>query len=368
MPLELGVWRINEKPVAIEASGIDQEKRLEDILADNLSIASPNWMMIGRQVITSYGNPIDLLAMDRDGNLVVLELKRNKTPREVVAQLIDYASWVKDLRDDDIAVIFEEFQRRYRRADEIPSLDDAFREYFRVKRLPDELNDSHSLVVIAAELDSSTERIVRYLSEEHNVPINAVFFRVFKDGDSEYLTRAWFIDPTEVESGSAAVSPKEPWNGEYYVSFGEYPDQQWADAREHGFVCASGGSWYTRTLGLLEKGGRIWVNVPGQGYVGVGIVTDTVVPIREFTVRQKQDPGLRVPLSDVPLVATEMFKDANDPEIAPYVVGVRWVRTVPVEEAIHEKGFFGNQNTVCKPTSKRWQHTVDRLKQHFKVE
>ncbi|MCK4391765.1 DUF91 domain-containing protein [Candidatus Bipolaricaulota bacterium] len=366
MPLELGVWRIDEKPVPIEASGIDQEKRLEDILADNLGVASPNWMIIGRQVMTSYGNPIDLLAMDRDGNLVVLELKRNKTPREVVAQLLDYASWVKDLRDDDIAVIFEEFQRRYRRTDTTLSVDDAFRNHFGLKQLPEELNDAHSLVVVAAELDSSTERIVRYLSEEHSVPINAVFFRVFKDGDCEYLTRAWFIDPTEVESGATAVSPKEPWNGEYYVSFGEYPDQQWADARKYGFVCASGGSWYTRTLGLLEKGGRVWVNVPGQGYVGVGIVTEAVVPIREFRVRQ--DDGSTVLLSDVSLIAPEMFKDADDPEVAPYIVGVRWIKTVPVEEAIHEKGFFGNQNTVCKPTSKRWQHTVDRLKQHFGVE
>lgn len=208
MPLELGVWRIDEKPVPIEASGIDQEMRLEDILADNLSIASPNWMIIGRQVMTSFGNPIDLLAMDRDGNLVVIELKRNKTPREVVAQLLDYASWVKDLRDDDIAVIFEEFQRRYRRTDNTLSVDDAFRNHFGLKQLPEELNSAHSLVVVAAELDPSTERIVRYLSEEHGVPINAVFFRVFKDGDREYLTRAWFIDPTEVESGATAVSPR----------------------------------------------------------------------------------------------------------------------------------------------------------------
>ncbi|MFC2099673.1 endonuclease NucS domain-containing protein [Candidatus Bipolaricaulota bacterium] len=366
MPLELGVWRIDEKPVPIETSGIDQEKRLEDILAENMTIASPNWMLIGRQVMTAYGNPIDLLAMDRDGNLVILELKRNKTPREVVAQLIDYASWVKDLRDDDIAVIFEEFQRRYQRIDDTPSLDDAFRDHFSVSRLPDELNDSHSLVVVAAELDSSTERIVRYLSEEHNVPINAVFFRVFRDGESEYLTRAWFIDPTEVESGEGLVSSNEVWNREYYVSFGESDDQHWSDARKYGFVCASGGPWYTRTLRLLEKGGRVWVNVPGQGYVGVGIVTDPVVPIGGFRVQQNDESSKL--LSEVPLVAPEMFMSADNPEIAPYLVRVRWIKTVPVEEAVHEKGFLGNQNTVCKPTSKRWQHTVDRLRQHFEVE
>ena len=51
--------------------------------------------------------------------------------------------------------------------------------------LPDELNASHELVIVAARLDSSTERIVRYLAAEYGARINALFFRVFKDGERE---------------------------------------------------------------------------------------------------------------------------------------------------------------------------------------
>lgn len=316
--------------------------------------------------MTEYGHPLDLLAMDRDGHLIVLELKREKTPREVVAQLLDYASWVKDLRDDEIASRFQAFQRRYLPNQAPRSLDEAFCTHFGVSSLPDELNVEHSLVIVASELDASTERIVRYLADEYGVPINAVFFRVFRDGTSEYLTRAWFIDPTEIDSGTVAPSPREPWNGEFYVSFGEYGDQRWSDARKYGFVSASGGDWYTRTLALLEEGDRIWVNVPGQGYVGVGIVTQPVRPAAEFRVRDEN--GESKLLSDMPLDAPAMFAEGVDPESAPQVVGVRWVKTVPVAEAIHEKGFFGNQNTVCKPRTPRWQHTIDRLKQRFGID
>ena len=105
MPVELGVWRIDQELVPVEPSELDAEERLEDILDKDISIASPNWMLIGRQVHTDYGSVVDLLAMDRDGNLTVLELKRNKTPREVVAQLLDYGSWIRQLQDDDIAEI-----------------------------------------------------------------------------------------------------------------------------------------------------------------------------------------------------------------------------------------------------------------------
>ena len=37
-----------------------------------------------------------------------------------------------------------------------------------------------------------------YLADEYGVAINAIFFRVFKDGDREYLSRAWLVDEVTV--------------------------------------------------------------------------------------------------------------------------------------------------------------------------
>ena len=37
------------------------------------------------------------------------------------------------------------------------------------------------------------------------------------------------------------------------------------------------------------------------------------------------------------------------------------------EYAIKEKGFFGNQNSVARPTALKWDYTVQRLKKHFGV-
>ena len=106
MPLEVALWRLGDKPERVTYSTIDAESRLETVLTDDLTIIDPNLLLIGRQVATAYGKFIDLLALDSEGNLIVIELKRNRTPREVVAQLLDYGSWVRGLEDTDIASIF----------------------------------------------------------------------------------------------------------------------------------------------------------------------------------------------------------------------------------------------------------------------
>ena len=362
MPLELGIWRIDKELERIHVSSLDQEQRLEDFLSKDITIASPNWMVIGRQIYTDYGKYIDLLAIDKDGNLIVLELKKNKTPREVVAQLLDYASWVRNLNNDEITMIFDDYIKRYHPELNGISLDEAFLDRFKLKSMPEELNETHQLVVVASMLDDSTERIVSYLSKEHNVPINAILFRIYKDGEREYLSSIWLIDPT-LPSPIVVGEDSEPWNGEFYVSYGHSLEgRRWEDAKKYGYVSGGGGIWYTKTLNMLEIGKRIWVNIPGQGYVGVGIVDGPVVKVNEFEV---EDNGSTRLLTKEDVKGKGIFSNQNDEERSEYLVKVKWIKTLDLEQAIKEKGLFGNQNTVCKPVTKKWQYTVERLKRRF---
>jgi hypothetical protein len=363
MPLELGVWRVDDGLKPVEFGSLNIESRLEDILDKDVGIASPNWLVIGRQVCTDHGLFIDLLAVDRDANLIVLELKRDKTYRDIVAQLLDYGSWVRDLKDDRIAKIFDEYQKSWHKDRPAVSIDEAFTSKFGIA-MPEEMNSAHELVVVASSLDASTERVVRYLADEYGVRINAVFFRVFRDGDREYLSRAWFRDPAEVTAGPGEETATGEWNGEYYASFG-YSLEVVLDGLQRGYIVAGGGSWYSKTLGLLELGARVWVNVPGSGYVGVGEVTQEMLPVDEFTVLDES--GNRVPVTEVSPAAASLRRAADDPEKTDYLVGVKWLKTVDPRQAVHEKGFFGNQNSVARPRSPKWDHTVERLKARFGI-
>jgi Endonuclease NucS len=368
MPVELGLWRVDAKLQKVELGGFDLEERLEEILNADISMVSPNWMVVGRQVRTASDKFVDLLCMDRDGNLIVVELKRKAMEREIIAQVLDYGSWVNTLKEEEIVRIFDAYRKKYFSSQSALSIDRAFCTYFNVKEMPEELNEGHELVIVGAEFSASTERIVNYLASTHKVRINAVFFRVFKDGDREYIARVWLRDPTAIDSTEAAdANEATEWNGEYYVSFGHEPTHRnWEDATKYGFISAGGGSWYSNTLHMLTPGARVWANVPGGvGYVGVGTVIEPVVKVDKFMV--DDDNKHQIPIIKASLRGSEIGKHCDDPEKSEYLVRVKWTKTVPLDKAIKEKGFFGNQNTVAKPTAPKWNYTVQRLKERFGV-
>ena len=360
MPIELGIWRMDETLRQLQPSQLDYEVRLEEFLEKDLSLLHEDLLIIGRQVMTGQGKQIDLLAIDAEGVLVVIELKRDRTPREVVAQVLDYASWVQDLSYADITGIFQDYVAQ---TDPDLRFEQAFSDGFGSSP-PETLNESHRLIVVAAQLDPSTERILTYLSEGYGVPINAVFFQHFVDDGREYLTRTWLRDPKEVEASASRARKREPWNGrDFYISLGETEHRTWDDCRKYGFISGGQGRWYSRTLDMLFPGARVFVNIPGTGYVGVGEVTEEAQRVKDFTVEVNGD---EIPILDAPnLKAPNMGENADDPEKSEYVVRVDWIKTRDRDNAIWEKGMFANQNTACKL---RNRFTLDRLIDRFGLE
>lgn len=358
MPIQHAIWKIGDEPVPLVTSRIASEQRLEGMIVRDPRILSSEWMLIGRQEITSYGGRIDLLAIAPDGSLVLIELKRDRTPREIIAQALDYASWVEHLGPEKISQIYNRFSSG-------GSLDEAFLRRFNTELDEDTLNQSHQIIIVAAELDPSTERIIGYLNAR-DIAINVVFFQVFEHGTEQLLSRAWLIDPGETQANVAATTAikgeKEPWNGEFYVSFGDATSRSWDDARKFGYISGGGGSWYSQTLKLLSPGDRVWVKIPKKGYVGVGMVLESVQSVNDFRVQTEtgEQPALSV------LKHADKYRlTANDPELAEYFVRVQWLDSVPENRPVNEIGLFGNQNTVCQPTTPKWRHTVERLKVAF---
>lgn len=360
MPVQHALWKVGQRPEALEVSRLPNEQVLEEMIVKDPRILSSEWMLIGRQERTDDGGRIDLLAITPDGSLILIELKRDRTPREVVAQALDYAEWVSRLSADRLMRIYSRFSGGGR-------LDTAFQERFGTPLDEEALNKSHQIILVAAELDSSTERIVTYLNAR-DIAINVLFFQVFKHGADQLLSRAWLIPPEETQvnasqqSGPDASGAKEPWNGEFYVSFGGYEPSLWDDAMRLGFICAGGGLWYSQTLKLLQPGDRVWVKIPKTGYVGVGRVLEAVQSVDKFIL---PTPDGDRSILELVTNSEPLRRNAGNPELGEYFVRVQWLQTKDASHAFDELGLFGNQNSVCKPTAAKWRHTVERLKTAF---
>lgn len=193
---EVRLWQVRtgEGLQAVPRGSLDLESRLQQWLAEDISILDPGLLVIGHEVPTDFGGFIDILCVDEAGDLVIVELKRDKTPREITAQALDYASWVVNLSHDEITAIAEEHLSE--------PLETEFLRRFG-SDLPDTLNGDHRVVIVASVIDASSERIIRYLSGVHGMNINAATFNYFRLADEgEVIARVFLIEPAE------AVGPR----------------------------------------------------------------------------------------------------------------------------------------------------------------
>lgn len=307
-----------------------------------------NLLVIGRQVETAFGGRIDLLAIDAEGAISVIEMKRHRTPRDIVAQVLDYASWIARLDTPSIFAIADRYWQR-KGSSFAAAFDDRFG-----SRPPEPLNSTHNMVIVASALDPASQRIVEYLSQVHSVGINTAFFTVFADGDRRYLSADWLMDQEEVVERTTSRT-RAPWSGLWYVNAGDGESRSWEDMRRYGFIAAGGGRQWSQPLSRLSTDDQIYVYQKGHGYVGAGLVSGTPVMARDAVLNGG-------PLLDQPLAQPALGHDRDDPEIAEYVVPVTWRKTVPLKDAKTFEGIFANQHIVCRL---RDQATIAFLEREF---
>lgn len=176
------------------------EENLEDWLASEPDAIQDDLLIIGRQVSTASG-PLDLLGLTAEGKLVVIELKRDRAPRETVAQAIDYASWIAIQAPDDIRNIAAQYLKR--------PLEEAFHDKFE-QQLPGIQPETPAVLVIASRLDTSTERMIQYLSEQYRMDIDGLLFRYIRIANEEILIRTTVVpEESKVRAReSSRVSPE----------------------------------------------------------------------------------------------------------------------------------------------------------------
>jgi len=196
MATEIKVWQIVDDMLElIETTMIEtgrkETEHLEKWIKSNPSILGQDILIIGEQVSTKSGT-IDFLGIDKSGNLVIIELKRDKLPREVLSQAIDYASDVSSWDVDKISEVCTKYTGS--------SLEDYLNEKFEDIDLEDLLiNKTQRILLIGFSLEESLQRMIEWLSNNYGVSINAVILKYIKTKNGDELIARTVIIPEEIE-------------------------------------------------------------------------------------------------------------------------------------------------------------------------
>lgn len=88
----------------LDPTRFEEERDFEDLLEQDpsLLLGDERICVISRQVRIGKSQKIDLLALDRQGNCIVIELKRGKASRAAISQLLEYAAAVAKFSFADI--------------------------------------------------------------------------------------------------------------------------------------------------------------------------------------------------------------------------------------------------------------------------
>lgn len=185
------LWKVeNNHLIEVNTDNLDLEDRIHKWLENDISIILPNAILLGSKIKTDHQKEIDLLAIDENGDLIIIELKRGLTAREVTAQALDYASWVNTLDEDDINSILSKGGNHKTVSELMSEKFDDYEEDI-------EINENQKIYIVASSIDAITERICKYLVS-NGLQINVLTFNYFKDKDSEFIARNFLV--TEYDS------------------------------------------------------------------------------------------------------------------------------------------------------------------------
>jgi len=206
-----------ENAVLVQAAktSLELEKHLEGWLENSpWAIAQEPLLIIGRQTTANSGEcgtvfP-DLLGIDKEGNLVIIELKKGRTPRNVVAQILEYAAWANDLSDGTIRDIATSYFNTIKTEQ---NLDTIFSELFESDEIPS-LNQRLRLFIAAEEISPPVTRVCRFLRQEHGVDVNCVQFNIFQTESGEVLVNSENIVGLEDVVSSKKVVNSNRWDGD----------------------------------------------------------------------------------------------------------------------------------------------------------
>lgn len=184
------IWKITDnRPIKVEEIQPAKEKILESHLEEwiekDVTILGEPLLIIGKQVtIEDVKDRLDLLALDPQGNSVIIELKRGKLRDPVDMQGARYASYIASWKFED----FEKQASLYNSDVNDFNFNSTYERFCQdsgVDEIPD-LNQEQRIILLGSEVKDKLGSVALWL-REHGVDIKVIEVNVYKEKGSFFL-------------------------------------------------------------------------------------------------------------------------------------------------------------------------------------
>lgn len=236
----LGVKKRNEREMTFVESvsyGRDnKEEQLHRLVSANpklVTLEQEDGKMLPTAIIGDHlrvpSGELDLLLMDIVGNLTLVELKRDKTPRDVIAQILDYASDLHQMTVDELEQLVKKHAKYDSLADVIAKLQEENPEYEDVdmndvkERIGECLQGKRlQLLVVSYDVNEGIRKVADFLRNTYGMKIYCVEFDYFEGDDYEYFVpeTIGIEEVKRIESKELSVTQKA-----YKAFYGELLDR-----------------------------------------------------------------------------------------------------------------------------------------------
>ncbi len=187
--------------------GLRERTDLQPLIRDQIEVLDPDLLVIGEE----FGDweeskrRIDLLAVDREANLVVIELKRTESGGHMELQALRYAAMVSTMTFEKAVDYYRDFLQKMDRDDDPKS---SLLEFLGWDE-PDEERFAQNVRVILASADFSKEltTAVMWLNQR-DLDIRCIRLQPYSDGDKIFLDVQQVIPLPEVEEFQIQVKEK----------------------------------------------------------------------------------------------------------------------------------------------------------------
>ncbi len=140
----------------------------------------------------------DLIAIDKFGNLVIIELKRDDSGTNVEWQAIKYASYISKFKPEDIVQIYSRYLQKRKNVDDEIEPDTAEQQIleFIEEDSIEEINKKQRLILVSHRFAKEVTSAINWLVSNYKIEIRCVQLIPYYDQDKEtYYLESQLILP-----------------------------------------------------------------------------------------------------------------------------------------------------------------------------